>query len=374
MGENKIDYLKLLTVIGVIFLTIALLIILKIAIVITLPLVLSVFLYFMVKPLVSKLEKKNVPNWLSILIAMLLLVLILFFVVMALIKIIGILTTKDNINWVIERTNLFFSYISSNAKFLEKNQVNLSNLLGSDYFNSIRSIVLSASTKFLSILSQLVLILIFVLFLLLERKSLSKKMLTAFRGVDNINKVRMFRNINTSISKYLLIKTIISLITAILFYIVCLVAGIKFSFVWAILTFVLNFIPTIGSAVATLALTFMAALQFFPSWYFIGAIFVILIVIQNLMGSYIEPKISGEQLNLSPFIILVSLSLWGYIWGIVGMFLAIPITSTIQIICANIDSLNHFAVFLSTGKTVDTIIKNKTSFKDKFKMKRNSKN
>ena len=71
--------------------------------------------------------------------------------------------------------------------------------------------------------------------------------------------------------------------------------------------------------------------------------------IQMILGNVIDPKLQGVQLNLSPLVILIMLSLWGYIWGLVGMFLAVPITSVIQVICANIPSLRPFAILLSSG-------------------------
>jgi hypothetical protein len=77
---------------------------------------------------------------------------------------------------------------------------------------------------------------------------------------------------------------------------------------------------------------------------------VLMISIQMVLGNIIDPRLQGVQLNLSPFVILVALSLWGYIWGIAGMFLAVPITSVLQIICANVKSLRSVAIIISSGK------------------------
>ena len=76
------------------------------------------------------------------------------------------------------------------------------------------------------------------------------------------------------------------------------------------------------------------------------------LAIEMILGNVIDPKLQGVQLNLSPLVILVMLSLWGYVWGIVGMFLAVPITSVIQLICANIPSMRPLAILLSSGSSI----------------------
>jgi AI-2 transport protein TqsA len=83
---------------------------------------------------------------------------------------------------------------------------------------------------------------------------------------------------------------------------------------------------------------------------------ILMISIQMVLGNILDPRIQGVQLNLSPFVILVSLSLWGYIWGIAGMFLAVPITSVIQILCANIKSLKPVAVMIGSGRSYRKMI------------------
>ncbi|MGN1164724.1 MAG: AI-2E family transporter, partial [Candidatus Ornithospirochaeta sp.] len=128
--------------------------------------------------------------------------------------------------------------------------------------------------------------------------------------------------------------------------------GMDFPLVWGVLTFLLNFIPTIGSIVGTIMATLVAAIQFLPSWSKVFLLFFLFLATQMILGNVIDPKLQGVQLNLSPLVILVMLSLWGYVWGIVGMFLAVPITSVIQVICANIPSLRPVAILLSSGPSL----------------------
>jgi predicted PurR-regulated permease PerM len=122
--------------------------------------------------------------------------------------------------------------------------------------------------------------------------------------------------------------------------------GVDFASFWAVLIFLLNFIPTIGSIIATAFPSLLALVQFETA----GPFFItisILTAIQFSIGSLIEPKLMGNRLNLSPLVILLSLGLWGSIWGIPGMFLCVPITVIIMIICAYFPETRPIAVALS---------------------------
>ena len=94
----------------------------------------------------------------------------------------------------------------------------------------------------------------------------------------------------------------------------------------------------------------MALIQFAPAWSNVIYVTVLMIGIEMVVGNIIDPKLQGVQLNISPLVILVALAVWGYIWGLAGMFLAVPLTSTIQIVCANIPSLRPIAILLSEGR------------------------
>ncbi|MDD3929557.1 MAG: AI-2E family transporter, partial [Sphaerochaeta sp.] len=115
--------------------------------------------------------------------------------------------------------------------------------------------------------------------------------------------------------------------------------------------FVFNFIPSIGSVIITTLTIFMALVQFAPDWTSVFYVAIMTISTQMILGNIIDPRLQGGQLNLSPFVILVSLSLWGFIWGIPGMFISVPLTSVLQILCANIKSLRPVAILISSGKS-----------------------
>ena len=112
----------------------------------------------------------------------------------------------------------------------------------------------------------------------------------------------------------------------------------------------MNFIPTFGSIISVISTTIFTLLQFYPQYGKVLIVFFGMIFINFTLGNIIEPRIEGKELGLSPFVILVSLSLWGFIWGFVGMILAVPITVIIKIVCENIEYLNPIATILGYTK------------------------
>ena len=114
----------------------------------------------------------------------------------------------------------------------------------------------------------------------------------------------------------------------------------------------------------------MAVIQFTPNWIMIVYVAVLTISIEMVLGNIIDPRIQGVQLNISPLMILISLSFWGYIWGIAGMFLAVPVMSIIQIICLMVPSLKPVAIILSSGKSYVREYKEKESMKKSISRRR----
>ena len=194
----------------------------------------------------------------------------------------------------------------------------------------------------------LVIILLFT-FLLIEIKSTGKKINSAFHSKTRSKVFRIIQQVISETVRYLSIKFFISLATGVLVFIGTSIVGMDFPIVWGFLAFTMNFIPTFGSIISTLLTTLFATLQFYPTWGKIIYIFILLLSINMILGNILEPRIEGNHLGLSPFVILVSLSLWGWLWGFVGMILAVPMTVIIKIVCENFSILNPIAVLLGNG-------------------------
>src|SRR5271155_388583 len=133
--------------------------------------------------------------------------------------------------------------------------------------------------------------------------------------------------------KYMLVRTQMSVITGLLVGAFAWITGLQFAVEWGVIAFALNYIPFIGPFVATLFPTLLAMTQF-GSWEAVVGVFVCLNIIQFVVGSYIEPRVSGAMLAMSPTVVLLAVFLWTYLWGLFGAFIGVPIVIAIVTFCA----------------------------------------
>jgi predicted PurR-regulated permease PerM len=191
------------------------------------------------------------------------------------------------------------------------------------------------------------LILIYILFLFLEQKFFRPKIEKLFPNEKQKRDVQIIINqIYRDTRTYIGIKTLTSISTGFISYMIMTFVGLDFALFWGLLIFLLNYIPTIGSIIATFFPSILALVQF-PT---IGPFLVIVIsvtCVQIIVGNIIEPRLLGNTLNLSPLVILLSLALWGTIWGIPGAILCVPITVLVTIIFSRFDSTRFVAIMLS---------------------------
>ncbi len=198
-----------------------------------------------------------------------------------------------------------------------------------------------------SILATVGLIVIYVAFLLAERGFGDRKFKALFTKEEDAKRFgEILKTISNSIRRYIWIKTIMSLVTAALSYALLKYVTVDFPETWALLIMILNYIPTIGSIIGVIFPSILALVQFDTFGPFL-TIVVGLTTIQMLVGNIIDPMFMGRSLNISSFTIMATLTLWGLMWGVLGMFLAVPITVVVMIITANIPSWRWFAILLS---------------------------
>ncbi len=211
-----------------------------------------------------------------------------------------------------------------------------------DLKNYIFNIVTNAFGTILGLISSMLFVIIFVLFLLLGRNPYTTHS-------------QIYSDVVHKIRKYVGIKILISAVTGVLVWMTMAILGLKLAGVFGVLAFLLNFIPSIGSIVVTFLPVPIAVVQFQSSPWLIVLVVAIPGAIQNLLGNIIEPKLQGEGLNLHPVTILLALSFWGLLWGIVGMFLAAPITAAIRIVLMQFDMLRPVAKLLAGDFTESPI-------------------
>ncbi|MEO1436418.1 MAG: AI-2E family transporter [Bacteroidota bacterium] len=206
-----------------------------------------------------------------------------------------------------------------------------------------------------SVASNFFLILIYVGFLLLEARIIDRKWRGLFTSKEEYDRSQLILGrINSAIKTYISVKTLTSVVTGVMSYIVLLIVGVDFAPFWAFLIFLLNYIPTIGSLIATIFPALLAVVQFptlGPAIVTLGGVSAVQIVVGNIM----EPRMMGSSLNISPFIVILSLSVWGVLWGVAGMVLCVPITVIMMIIFAQFPGTKRIAILLSEDGEVNDL-------------------
>lgn len=210
----------------------------------------------------------------------------------------------------------------------------------------------------LSMLGTLLLILVYMIFILPERNSIPFRLRAAYDKAEGARIWGIVESIQRDVESFIVGKTVISLATGILVTLFLWIMGVKFFFIWGIITFLFNFIPNIGSTLATLFPILMAIIQPAPRdagmalvpEFGLGQIIVmavVLVAIQFAVGSLIEPRLLGNRLRLSPLVVFLSFIFWGWLWGVPGMILSTPIMATVRIVFENVEPLKPIAVLVS---------------------------
>lgn len=219
----------------------------------------------------------------------------------------------------------------------------------------VQNVAISLSGSLVSIVKNLTLILLYIAFFLIEIKSTPKKIGSIFHGKDSARFGAIVTQVTGDVKSFLSTKFLISVATGVLVFLCCLLAKVNFPILWAFLAFIMNFIPTFGSIFSVLITSVFAFLQFYPSPAPIIFIAVSLTMINMVLGNIVEPRIEGSNLDLSPFVILVSLAFWSYVWGFIGMIIAVPLMVIVKIVCASplFPFLHPVAVILSNAKKLN---------------------
>ncbi|MDP6740051.1 MAG: AI-2E family transporter [Planctomycetota bacterium] len=195
--------------------------------------------------------------------------------------------------------------------------------------------------------ANVVLVLIYMVFIFAEQAVFRRKILS-IAGERHDDAERVLNTIGRGIQRYLGVKTVVSLLTGSLCYLVMVALDIPYALFFGFLTFMFNYIPTFGSIIAG-SLPTMTALAVEASWTKAAAIMGTYLAVNLTLGSFIEPRILGRELNLSPLVVVVSVVVWAGLWGVVGGFLAVPLTASLQICLASQESTRPLAVMLGSG-------------------------
>lgn len=217
---------------------------------------------------------------------------------------------------------------------------------------SLTETVTGVATATAGVVSVAGIVLIYAGFLFFEQVHFSRKLSIIFGKDEQRARVRsVMSQIDRDIRIYVRIKTTLAALTSGLAYFVMAWVGVDFAGFWAVMVFFFYYIPTIGSILAIVAPALLTLVQFDHLTPFLIVLFVIG-TIQIVMANVIEPAIMGRSLNLSPLVVIISLMVWGSIWGVVGMFLCVPIMVVLLIVLAHFETTRPVAVLLSASGDV----------------------
>jgi AI-2 transport protein TqsA len=316
--------------------------VLKMAKPVLFPFFLAIFISYIVNPALEFLTRRKVPKSLA--------VLVLILVTFSLMYLLGAVFYSSGKAFAAEFPK-YGEQIQALLGKLEASRFlgahwNLTTLLGSINAEKIATIAVSALGPFFSFLSTLFLVFVFLVFILAGRGRLAAKIERSFSPGHAKKIAAVLENIDGQIERYLAIKTVFCILNGVIVGVVLALFGVEFAVVFGFLAFVLNYIPNIGSTVATAVPVLIAFLQYGSVWRCL-AILAIVVLLDNVMGNFLEPRFMGRGLGLSPLVVIFSLIFWGWLWGIPGMVLSVPITASIKIICANVPSFRPVAELMS---------------------------
>jgi len=231
--------------------------------------------------------------------------------------------------------------------WLQNHGVEISSQLVLDYFNPQKAMNMVAVTLsgLRAVLTNFLLIMLTVLFILLEASGFPQKLRAALDNPDE--SLTRISKITESVNRYLLMKTLFSLLTGILIWIWLLILGVDYPLLWGLLAFLLNFVPTIGSLLAAIPAVLLALIQLGGS----SALFTCLgyVVVNVSIGSIMEPRLMGHGLGLSTLVVFLSLIFWGWVLGPVGMLLSVPLTVTVKIALESDEESRWLGIMLGSG-------------------------
>jgi AI-2 transport protein TqsA len=213
---------------------------------------------------------------------------------------------------------------------------------------SLADTLSSIATAAASVVSVAGIVVIYAGFLFVEQVRFRRKLAIVLGSGDNQERVQaVLDQIDRDIRVYIRIKTTLAVITSALAYIVMASVGVDFAAFWAVMVFFFYYIPTVGSILAILAPAMLTLVQFDDLTPFL-IVLLVFGAIQVVTANVVEPAIMGSTLNLSPLVVILSLMVWGTMWGVVGMFLCVPITVVGLIVLAQFETTRPIAVLLSS--------------------------
>jgi predicted PurR-regulated permease PerM len=324
-------------------------VILKLTASVLLPFTISLLLAFVMNPMVTALEKLRIPRAVSIMLAVAFIAAGLYFLGLVLFSSGRTILTlypkyEDRLSEIYAWAAGFFdlSY-DEHLSFIG----NLWAQLG--IRSQIQRITISFSNSFLDFLKDATMVVLFVIFLLIETAYFPEKIDLAFEK-RSIQIKKIGADVVSQVSRYLSVKFFISLATGVIVALGLRLVGLEFALVWGVIQFIMNFIPNLGSITVGAGAGLFALLQFWPDPAPVTMVIIIMLGVNVIIGNFLEPKIMGDNLGISPIVVLLALLIWGWLWGFAGMVLAVPMMVIIKILCENVPYLEPVSILLGSHR------------------------
>ncbi len=303
------------------------------------PILLAIFFSIVCLPIFLFFRKKGLPSWLALI--------IVFFLIVIVIAAAGVLIGSsvqgfsNNLPFYQQRLSLLAEKTLTVASDIG---IKLPKEKLLKLFNpgTLVRYIGTSLKSFGNVMSSSFFVILFVIFVLLEASVFSKKLHHILKSPDTASYFETFLN---NVTRYMALKTLLSLITGLCAAVLLLIVGVDFALLWGFGAFFLNFIPTIGSLIAAIPPIIITLIQFG-----VGKTIVVMIgyaVINVLIGNVVEPRAMGKKLGLSTLVVFLSLVFWGWVFGPVGMFLSVPLTMVVKIALDSQEQTRWVAILLS---------------------------
>ncbi len=320
------------------------------------PFLLALFISIICMQPISWLQKKRTPKWLALFIVLLGLVVLFsgfaFLIGGTLSSFSGNVSKYESTLRTISNSYVHFL----NGKGFRIPEDQMINLVQPE---RILEFTASAVNEMVNMMGNAFLIFLIILFILMEFGSFPVKVKAILKGSEE--STFYFSIITKKIRHYLGIKTLLCLLVGTLIYAALLIIGVDYPLLWALIAALMSYIPNIGSIIAAIPAVLFALVQLGLG----GALWTLgsFLLINNVLGNFIEPKVMGNGLGLSTLVVFLSLLFWGFILGTIGMFLSVPITLTIKIILEHNEKTQWIAILLGTPAEVKTYRQQKEPLK-----------
>jgi AI-2 transport protein TqsA len=305
------------------------------------PVTFALFTVAIAWPLQSALQK-TIPKLLAVVVTIVVTIAILAILVFLVVWGFGLV-----VQWLVNNTDRLQTLYSQATEWLEGHGISIAALLADNYSPGwIIGAVREIGGRGYGLVSFFVIAFAFIMLGLLEvdiaRKNIERLSSPSLRRSLLVGA----KEIADKFQKYMVVRTTMSLFTGVVVWSFALVAGIELATAWGVIAFVLNYIPFLGPLIATVFPTLFVLVQS-GSWEACFVVFAGLNFIQFFIGSYLEPRIAGAALSMSPFVVLLAVFFWSFLWGIAGAFIGLPIMIAILTICEQHKSTEWIALLLS---------------------------